>query len=373
MIPRSGWGRDSSVIFRFGNFQLDTRIKELHRDEAPVAIVPQAFDALLLLIENRDRLVSKDDLIENVWDGRIVSEAALSSCINAVRRAVGDDGKRQEVIRTLPRRGFRFVQSVEVIGDTLPFVVEGDVLSPDRGPRSSWAGSELIFPDKPSIAVLPFANMSGDPEQAYFSDGITEDIITELSRFRTLFVIARNSSFTFREKDVDVREVGQRLGVQYVIEGSVRKGTNRVRVTAQLADADTGHHLWAERYDRELEDIFAVQDEITQTIVSILPGRLEDAGRARAQRKRTANMTAYDLVLLGMEQFRLLTRDSNHEARELFRKAVELDPQYARAHANLAWTHVADVFMLDRWSGKALELALKGIETALDLDDDDSW
>ncbi len=221
--------------------------------------------------------------------------------------------------------------------------------------------------------MLPFDNMSGDQEQTYFSDGITEDIITELSRFRTLFVIARNSSFTFRDKDVDVKEVGQKLGVQYVVEGSVRKAANRVRITAQLVDTETGHHLWAERYDRELEDIFAVQDEITQTIVSILPGRLEDAGRERAQRKLTANMTAYDFVLLGMERLRRLTRETNIEARDLFQKAVELDPQFARAHANLAWTHVAEVFMVDLWSEKPLEKALESIETALALDDDDSW
>ncbi len=221
--------------------------------------------------------------------------------------------------------------------------------------------------------MLHFDNMSGDQEQTYFSDGITEDIITELSRFRTLFVIARNSSFTFRDKDVDVKEVGQKLGVQYVVEGSVRKAANRVRITAQLVDTETGHHLWAERYDRELEDIFAVQDEITQTIVSILPGRLEDAGRERAQRKLTANMTAYDFVLLGMERLRRLTRETNIEARDLFQMAVELDPQYARAHANLAWTHVAEVFMVDLWSEKPLEKALESIETALALDDDDSW
>jgi adenylate cyclase len=228
------------------------------------------------------------------------------------------------------------------------------------------------LPDKPSIAVLPFDNISGDPEQKYFADGITEDLITELSRFRTLFVIARNSSFAFRGKDVDVKEVGKKLGVEYVVEGSVRKSANRVRITAQLIEATTGNHLWADRYDRGMEDIFAVQDEITETIVAILPGRLEDAGRERAQRKRTANLTAYDFVLLGVERYRRLTNEGNAEARDMFRKAIERDSQYARAHASLAWTHLSDAYR-DLWSAETVSEALNSIETALSLDDDDSW
>jgi adenylate cyclase len=228
------------------------------------------------------------------------------------------------------------------------------------------------LPDKPSIAVLPFDNMSGDAEQEYFSDGITEDIITELSRFRTLFVIARNSSFALRKQNIDVSEVGRKLGVKYVLEGSVRKAGNRVRITAQLIDASTKHHLWAERYDRELEDIFAVQDEITQAIVSSLPGRLEDAGREHAERKQTENLTAYDCVLLGLERLKGMTREMFAAARSMFQKAVELDPKYARAHALLAWTHVRDLFE-ETSDGSSFDNALKSAETALSLDDDDSW
>src|SRR6266702_3336734 len=196
------------------------------------------------------------------------------------------------------------------------------------------AAQPLALPDKPSIAVLPFQNMSGDPEQEYFSDGITEDIITELSRFRSLFVVARNSSFSLRGKTVNVTEVGRQLGVRYVVEGSVRKAGKRVRVTVQLLDAASGNHLWAERYDRELEDIFVVQDEITRAVVSTLPGRLEDAGRDLAKRKQTSNITAYDLVLLGNERWRRLTQKDLAEALGYFCSAVALDPHYARAHAN---------------------------------------
>jgi len=228
------------------------------------------------------------------------------------------------------------------------------------------------LPNKPSIAVLPFDNMSGDTDQEYFSDGITEDIITELSRFRTLFVIARNSSFAFKGQKVDITEVGRKLGVQYVVEGSVRKAGDRVRVTAQLIDAATGRHLWAERYDRELQDIFAVQDEISQSIVSILPGRLEEADRERAERKRTANMTAYDYLLLGQELFASFMWERIAEARNFALKAVELDPRYARAHALTAATHLWEL-PVGYSNEETLRNALIRAEEAVALDDEDSW
>mgnify|MGYP002630864525 CR=1 FL=1 len=228
------------------------------------------------------------------------------------------------------------------------------------------------LPDKPSIAVLPFDNMSGDPDQTYFSDGITEDIITELSRFHSLFVIARNSSFAFRGENVNVVEVGRKLGVQFVVEGSVRKAGNRVRVTVQLIDAGTGHHLWAERYDRDLEDIFAVQDEITQAIVSVLPVRLEEAARDRAERKPTSNMTAYDHQLLGTQRLWRWGPVDIIEAGRLAQKAVEIDPRFARAHALVAATHLWAVPLQTGKEG-ALEEALKHAEMAVALDEDDSW
>jgi len=229
----------------------------------------------------------------------------------------------------------------------------------------------LSLPQKPSIAVLPFQNMSGDPAQDYFSDGIAEDIITELSRFRSLFVVARNSSFSLRGT-TDVNEVGRRLGVRYLVEGSVRKADKRVRVTVQLLDAASGNHLWGERYDRKLEDIFVVQDEITRAVVSTLPGRLENADRDLAKRKQTSNITAYDLVLLGNERWRRLTRKDLADALDHFRSAVALDPHYARAHANVAWTHVCNVF-LEAADASSLDEALRHVEIALDIDDSDAW
>ena len=239
----------------------------------------------------------------------------------------------------------------------------------DPMPATAGVGGQLPLPEKPSIAVLPFTNMSGDPEQEYFSDGITEDIITELSRFRSLFVIARNSSFVFKGGAVNVSEVGRKLGVAYVVEGSVRKAGNRVRITAQLVEAATGNHLWAERYDRDLEDIFAVQDEVTQTIASILPRKLDDDAVARARRKPTNNMSAYDYLLRGEWYTRINYGDPR--ALEMFEKAVEIDPRCARAYVRMAVIELYWVF-----GGAAAEpLTLRArehVESALGVNEDDS-
>ena len=225
--------------------------------------------------------------------------------------------------------------------------------------------------DKPSIAVLPFNNMSGDLDQEYFSDGITEDIITELSRFPTLFVIARHSTFSFKGLPIEIEEVGRKLGVKYVVEGSVRKAGDRVRITAQLIDTSTSNHVWAERYDRELEDIFAVQDEVTRSIVSSLSDRLEAADAERAKHKATSNMSAYDYLLQGREHWHRLTREDISAARSMYRKAVNLDPQYARAHTLLAATHIWDKFMGWSVSSEGLHEARTFAEKALALDERD--
>ncbi|MGY4474521.1 adenylate/guanylate cyclase domain-containing protein [Bradyrhizobium sp. USDA 3364] len=252
-----------------------------------------------------------------------------------------------------------------------------NIARPARAYRVQGVGAAAIplptlpLPQKPSIAVLPFQNMSCDPAQDYFSDGIAEDIITELSRFRSLFVVGRNSSFSLRGK-MDVKEVGRRLGARYVVEGSVRKADKRVRVTVQLLDAASGNRLWSERYDRNLEDIFAVQDEITRAVVSALPGRLEEADRHLAKRKQTSNITAYDFVLLGNERWRRLTRKDLAEALDHFHSAIALDPHYARAHANVAWTHVCNEF-LEAADASSLDEALRHMEIALDIDDSDAW
>jgi adenylate cyclase len=228
-------------------------------------------------------------------------------------------------------------------------------------------------PDKPSIAVLPFNNMSGDPEQEHFADGITEDIITELSRFRELFVISRNSSFKYKGKAVEVQKFAAELGVQYVVEGSVRKAGKRVRITVQLIDAETDHHLWAERYDRDLEDIFAIQDEVTSSIVAVLPGRVEAAAHDRVARKITGNMAAYECVLTGKRLHHRSRREDNAAALKLLQRAIDLDPGYAHAHAwnacvlGQAWGYG---WCEDR---NAIEkIIVEEASTALALDDNDS-
>jgi len=224
--------------------------------------------------------------------------------------------------------------------------------------------------DKPSIAVLPFNNMSGDPDQEYFSDGITEDIITELSRFRSLFVIARNSSFAFRGQQIDIAEIGRRLGVQYVMEGSVRRAGNRVRITVQLIDSENGAHLWAERYDRELDDIFAVQDDVVRTAVATVAGRVEVAGAQLAKRKPPQSLVAYDYVLRGLEQLNLAGDVHNSEAQRFFEKAVEMDPQYAAGHAYLALAIY--VQWQDNQGPGELDRALVSARRAVELDENDS-
>ena len=227
--------------YLFEEYAFDTDRRELHRGADVVSVAPQVFDLLDYLIRNRERVVSKDDLVRAVWKGRIVSDAALTTRLNAARNAIGDSGEKQCLIKTLPRKGFRFVGSVQEAQDPAGAAAAAN---PEEPPKPA-----LTLPDKPSIAVLPFANLSSDPEQEYFADGMVEDIITGLSRSKSLFVIARNSSFTFKGKAVDVKRIGRELGVRYVLEGSVRKSGNRVRITGQLVDAETGNHIWADRYE----------------------------------------------------------------------------------------------------------------------------
>jgi TolB-like protein len=239
------------VQFTFEDYVLDPERRELTRGAKPVAIGPQVFDLLLHLVRNREHVVSKDELLDGVWDGRIVSESTLTSHINAARKALADNGQEQRLIRTVARKGFRFV------GDVGEIETPDSLFAARTAPRSSsrTPADALPLPDKPSIAALPFVNLSGDAEQEYFTDGVVEDIISALSRIRWLFVIARNSSFTYKGRAVDVKQVGRELGVRYVLEGSVRKAANRVRITGQLVDAASGGHLWAQRYEGTLDDI----------------------------------------------------------------------------------------------------------------------
>jgi len=264
-----GAGLGRQVQFLFTDYTLDKDRRELRRRSQPIAVEPQVFDLLVYLVQNRDRVVKKDDLFASVWGGRIVSDSTLTTRINAARRAIGDSGDEQKLIRTISRRGFRFIGAVRT-------QLDGDETRPPQDQPREHSEPGLQPSGQPTIAVLPFVNMSGDLAQEYFSDGISEDIITALCRYPSLFVIARNSSFTFKGRSVDVTQVGRELSVRYLLEGSLRKAGNRIRVTAQLVEAETGKHIWADRYDRDFVDIFAVQDEITDE------GGLAEAERALA-------------------------------------------------------------------------------------------
>ena len=263
----------------FEEYAFDTDRRELHRGADVVAVSPQVFDLLDFLIRNRERVVSKDDLINVIWNGRSVSDAALTTRLNAARTAIGDSGEEQRLIKTLPRKGFRFVGPVREAPGPAGAATAYNPIEPPK--------PALTLPDKPSIAILPFINLSSDPEQDYFADGMAEDIITALSRFKALFVIARNSSFTYKGRTVDVKVVGRELGVRYVLEGSVRKAANRVRITGQLVDTATGAHLWADRFDGGLSDVFDLQDQVTESVVGAIAPAVERAEIERAKRKPT--------------------------------------------------------------------------------------
>lgn len=314
--------------YLFEEYEFDTDRRELHRGADVVSIAPQVFDLLDHLIRNRERVVSKDDLINAIWNGRIVTDAALTTRLNAARTAIGDSGDEQRLIKTLPRRGFRFVGTVREAARP-----EGVAVTDASAQQPKPA---LPFPDKPSIAVLPFTNLSSDTEQEYFADGMVDDITTALSRFKALFVIARNSSFTYKGQAVDVKQVGRELGVRYVLEGSVRKAANRVRITGQLVDTATGAHLWAERFDGGLSDVFDLQDQVTESVVGAIAPAVEKAEIERSRQKPTDKLDSYDLYLRGMAS--ATKRRTMPAAREFFKKALERDPEYAAAYAMAAWT-----------------------------------
>ena len=351
--------------FFFDDHALDTDRRELCRGPETIAVEPQVFDLLVFLVQNRDHVVSKDDLIEAVWGGRIVSESTLTSRINAARRAVGDSGEDQKLIRTIPRKGLRFVGAVRTRGGEQVVEPPHDI---QESPRAA-----LPLPDRPAIAVLPFANLSGDPEQEYFSDGITEDIITALSKLRWFFVIARNSSFTYKGKPVNMKRVAEELGVGYVVEGSVRKAGDRVRITVQLSDAATGNNIWAERYDRALADVFAVQDEITEAIVAAIEPQLYAAETFRSRRKPPNSMDAWDLVMRALSHFWRVTRQDYLVAQALLEKATALDPNYGQALGVLATSQTFSAHM--GWTDMAavVPLAERAALAAILADSEDPW
>ncbi len=334
--------------------------------QGEIHVEPQVFDVLLYFAQNANRVIGKDELIEHIWKGRIVSDAALNSRINSARRAIGESHKSSEkMIRTVHRRGFLFAADVtmQTHDQTQVSASFGTRIEP----------SKLALPDKPSIAVLPFQNISGDAEQDYFADGVVEEITTGLSRINWVFVIARNSSFTYKNRTIDAKQVGRELGVHYLLEGSVRKSESRVRITAQLIDALTGHHIWADRYDRDLTDIFKLQDEITEQVVAAVEPKLYAAEGIRARRKPPESLDAWECVIRALPFVSSRAKADLDSAVAFLQKAIAIDPGYARAYSLLSFvTALAGHLGLEPRDG-SLRRASETASKALYLDPDEPW
>jgi TolB-like protein/DNA-binding winged helix-turn-helix (wHTH) protein len=407
------------MTYFFGKCELNPAIHELRRDGRACAVEPQVFDLLLYLIENRNRILGKDELNQHIWKGRFVSDASLTTCLKSARQAIGDTGKKQHMIRTFPRRGIRFVAAVEQAESAInPFPgrllsavppidnmaagkVNGErrfmrpirrlsttivgvlVLLAALGAMITWYqlrhdsleaasidNSTYPLPDKPSIVVLPFTNLSVDKSQDYFADGMTVDLIIDLSQISGLLVIARDSVFTYKGKPVRVQKVGKELGVSYVLAGSIRKQGDHIRINVKLYDAQSGGYLWAQRYDRNLTDVFALQDEVVKKIVLALMVTLNPREQEQLAHSAEVIPQAYDNLLRGLEKFWRFTAETNLEARKYFEMAIAIDPTFVRAHADLALTYALEA--VQQWNNDPERSARRGLKIAnyaLTLDD----
>jgi TolB-like protein/tetratricopeptide (TPR) repeat protein len=315
-----------ATMLVFGPFRLDAEAAILFHGAGPMSLGRRAVALLAVLVEQAGAPISKEALVEAAWPAQAIEDSNLTVQIAALRRVLEEIAGGADWIETLPRRGYRYVGPAAAVATSATAA-------------SAPAAAALALPNKPSVAVLPFSNLSGDPEQDYFADGMVDDIITGLARINWLFVIARNSTFTYKGRAVDVKQVGRELGVRYVLEGSVRKAGNRVRVTGQMIDASTGAHVWAERYDRSSDDVFALQDEIALSVVGAIAPSVRRAEIDRVTRKRPDSLDAYDLVLRAQTQVDSGMPEQVTKALLLLERAIELDPAYALAHGNAAMSH----------------------------------
>ena len=322
----------------FGRYRLQPQ-GGLMSGAREIRLTPKALALLTFLAERPGKVISKEELFAAVWPGVAVGDAALVTCIQELRKALRDNARHPRYIETLHRRGYRFIAEI--------------TSAPPPEAAFAPAAPALSLPDRPSIAVLPFLNMSGDPEQDYFADGISEDLITGLARIRWLFVIARNSTFVYKNRSVDVKQVSRELGVRYVLEGSVRRAGNRLRISAQLIDATSGGHHWAERYDRELGDIFAVQDEITRSVAAALEPHLLAAEGVRALSRSAEDLGAWELVVRAQTHVWRMTSPDYATAIDMLQRAVETFPDYAPAQSLLAFcgAFAAHMGWVDRVQG----------------------
>ncbi len=290
---------------------------------------PQVFDLLIFLIKNRGRVVTREELLETLWSGKVVTDAALGVRIKDARKAVGDNGNRQEVIKTIHGRGYQFISEIlQIDNQEETHAVQGE--------------QQLVTNEMPSVVVLPFQNIGGSSESDYLVHGISEEILSGLSRFREILVISLKSSILIGDQTTSPDEAAKKLNVGYALTGSIQLAGKQVRITAKLIEGKNGHHVWSEQYDLQLNDIFRVQDEVTQKILNMLVDHIELNGRDKSLRKETNNLSAYDYVLLGRHYFHDFrsSKADLYRAREMFEKAINIDPIYAAAYAGLASTYL---------------------------------
>jgi TolB-like protein/Tfp pilus assembly protein PilF len=355
---------DTRVCWRFGDVVVDTALRRVLVAGVPRDLEPKCFRLLQLLIERRDRVVGKEEILAAVWNGTAVSDNALSRAIARIRKIIGDDAKQPDYLQTVPKFGYRLIADVEAVAPaTAPG--QGEHATPVVAPSFPGRGHQQRpeAADEPSIAVLPFVNLSPDKENEYFADGLAEAILNSLSRISGLKVIARTSSFAFRGKEQDITGIAAVLRVRHILEGSVCRAGTRIRVTAQLIDAGDGRHVWSERYDRELTDVFAIQDEIGKAISTALRVRL-------APPVEVANLEAYQLHLKGRYYLLQLSRESMSKARACFEQALAIDPGYAAVHSALAEHHHTVYVMGVEPAGTQAPLARVAAERALAIDPD---
>ena len=360
------------MIYRFGPFELDMGKVELRARGDVCPVEPQVFALIAFLVENRERLVSRDELIEKIWDGRVVSDAAVSSRVKSARQALGDSGREQRYIRTQHRQGFRFVAAVSAVGGSeaptpTSIVSAAEALAATRGLAGAAATFEQLA--QPSIAVLPFRLIGDAGPYATIADALPHDLIVELSRLRWLLVTARGSSFRLRGPEVDSAEVGRLLGVRYRLGGSVEVTGPRLAVTVDLADTRDATVVWADRFEGALDDVHQVREEIRARIVAALELRIPAHEARRAGLGVSESLDAWSSFHLGLQHMYRFNRTDNAAARALFERAATLDPSFARAHAGLSFVHFQTAFLRHTDApGHEIDLARRCAERAVDLD-----